>query len=312
MKPTLIRMSKVMLTLTTVLLSACNIYEDRSCPPMHVEFKYDYNMFYQNLFAEQCNKIELFIFNDKGILVERIAEEGNRLKDINYKMPVRLNDGAYTFMAWGGHKDSYSLHSAVIGATSITEMTLRLNSIDNHSKKKLEPLWNGTPISVSVRNGHGGIETINLIKNTKHLNITLHSKNESFNAEDVAIEVKCANGSYLYDNSKADDTEIIYSPFQAENKTELEASFAIDLLRLVKGDKAMLSIIDKKTGKSMLPTDDIDLIDLLLKTIPYGMSAQEYLDREAIWDFSLYTKESFIAIMIQINGWTVWSQDNEL
>lgn len=312
MKWIIVRRLRMLLILTTVLLNACNIYEDTGCGPLHVDFKYDYNMSYQNLFRQECKKIELFIFDDHGVLIKRIIEESDLLEQCDYKMPVRLNPGNYTFMVWAGDLKSYTLNKTTIGVTSLNEMTLDLKHTNHLSKEPLEPLWNGTPLSVSVRSGYGRSETINLIKNTNRLNISLHSMNETFNAHDIAIEVKCANGSYYYDNSQGDKSPITYRPYKSENKTEQEAMFEIDLLRIVKGVETKLRVINKKTGQSMLPMEEIDLVDFLLKTKPHGMSDQEYLDREDTWNFSLYTKQNFIAVMIQINDWIVWSQDDEL
>lgn len=311
MKRTKLRVLQLMTIAVVVVLTSCNIWEDNSNCAMHIQFKYDYNMLQQNLFPTQCDKVELFVFNADGKLIQRIVEEGEALKNQDYAMPLHLDAGNYTLMAWAGHKSSYALTNANNGS-SLHEMILDLNHKDYNWQQPLEPLWNGTPIPLSIENTYGEKRTINLIKNTNRLNLKLYSKDNDFNANDVEIRIKSANGSYHYDNSPADKKSITYRPFKEENLNGKEAAYSIDCLRLVDGEDVKLSVINKKTGESMLPTREIDLIDFLLKTKPQGMGRQEYLDREDTWNFSLYTKQAFIAIMIQINGWIVWSQDDEL
>lgn len=317
MKRTKLRMLQFMAILFMAMLTSCNIWEDNShCAtpmpsPTYIKFKYDYNMAYQDLFPVQCDKVELFVFDANDNLIQRIEESGDALKNQNYKMPLELSAGDYTLMAWAGHKESYTLENAENG-TSIHDILLHLNHTNHTSNKELEALWNGTILPLSIKETSGKTETINLVKNTNRFTIKLHSMSDDFDANDFIVEIKSANGSYHADNTSADNNKIIYQPFFAESVTPKESAYSLDCLRLVDGEETRLRIIDKKTGSSMLPTEDIDLIDFLLKTKPMGMGRQEYLDREDTWEFSLYTKQTFIAIMIQINGWTVWSQDDEL
>lgn len=61
------------------LLWCCSFPEEHDSCPMYVQFVYDYNMANEDKFAEQCGRIELFVFDESGRLVQRIIDEGSRL-----------------------------------------------------------------------------------------------------------------------------------------------------------------------------------------------------------------------------------------
>jgi hypothetical protein len=295
------------------------IKEDNDDCPMYVRFKYDYNMEFEDLFNEQCTKVELFVFDENGVLIQEITREGDALKDPSFKIPLYLDAGTYTIMAWGGRKDSYDLSEYVIGETTIDDLTLDLKA-RTESSDEIEPLWNGTPKTFTITKAYGHEEVIDLVRNTNTVNVHigyLPTAEGRYNPEDLEIVITAANTTYDSYNNFTNARTVSYYPF---NVTDTTTVYSINTLRFVKGQDVTISIRDKNTGTVVLAEQD--LISLLLAGKPYepehpDLEDQEYLDRKYIWDLYINLAEGpdrsyYIAVDIIINGWTVWHQDVNL
>lgn len=295
----------LVLVLSAMSFWSCDtIYDDLSDCHMYIQFKYDYNMDKTDKFADQCDKVEVFLFDANGVLVRTITDSGENLKKAGYRIEIPIHSGNYTVMAWAGRKDSYDLTDMTVGTSTKDDLVLKLKSTANTHDGELEPLWSGTPVDFTYTGSSHHVETIDLVKNTNRVNLQVNMDS------DLEVKIMGANGSYLYDNSFADTQTITYKPFST-TKTTGQSSFSFSSLRLVKGQDVRLSVIDKTTGKSLLPAGDWDLIAYLLKTKPSGMTDQEYLDRQDTWNISLHI-DGYIAVSIEINGWLVWNQESEL
>lgn len=304
------------LVLSIVSFWGCDtIYDDLSDCHMYIRFKYDYNMDKTDKFADQCDKVEVFLFDAEGVLVRTITDNSAALKNPGYRIEVPIHSGDYTVMAWAGRKDSYDLTDMTVGTSTKDDLILKLKTSANTHNGELEPLWSGTPVSFTYTGSSHHTETIDLVKNTNTVNLLIAGlKTGSLDLNNVEVKITAANGSYLYDNAFADTQTITYLPFGSSTVTldpqTENLKFSLNTLRFVKGHNVRFSVIDKTTGKSLLPFADMDLIEYLLKTKPSGMTDQEYLDREDTWNITLLP--AYQSVTIEINGWIVWTQDSEL
>ena len=302
------------------LLWCCSFPEEHDSCPMYVQFVYDYNMANEDKFAEQCGRIELFVFDESGRLVQRIIDEGSRLSHAGYRIPLSLNSGTYTLMAWGGSLSSFYYLSEPETNVSLKEdIVLQFDSRNGESASELNPLWNGTPVTFTIEQAYGHTETVSLVKNTNRINLTLYASQGTTlpAAGNIDVKLTAANGSYHVDNLFADTQQVTYRPFNEPQETDGKIVYSLSTLRLVQGENVRLEVTDRTTGRSLLSSSDMDLIDYLLETLPATMQAQEYLDRQDTWEIELYLgsndvfgETAYTAIMIKINGWTVWSSQS--
>ncbi|HIS33611.1 MAG TPA: FimB/Mfa2 family fimbrial subunit [Candidatus Avirikenella pullistercoris] len=299
--------------------TACSFHDDNDSCPMYVEFMYDYNMANEDKFAEQCGRIELFVFDGTGTLIQRIEDEGEHLARTGYRIPLVLSGGTYTLMAWSGDIAPFSyVKEPVLNSTKKEELVLRLDRQSDEFSAELKPLWNVTSaVPFTIERSFGYVKTLKLLKNTNRINLTLHGGEDTVlpALDDIEVKLTACNGAYHYDNRFADQELIIYRPFAAAIPKADQFSFSLSTLRLVQGQEVLLSAVDRTTGYSLLPSAQIDVIEYLLRTLPAGMAAQEYLDREDTWNIDLYLSRSgspYMAVMIKINGWTVWNQSGSL
>lgn len=304
--------------LITVFAVACSFHEEYDACPMYVRFLYDYNMAGEDLFAKECGRVDLFVFDQNGRLVQRTVDEGSHLAETGYRIPLSVGSGTYTVMAWGGTLASMSyLSDPVENLSVIDDLILRFNDLE--SAAELEPLWNGTPVTFTVEQTYGHEETVRLIKNTNQINLTLYgAQNTALPAtDDIEVKLTAANGTYRYDNDFVDmDNMITYRPFAFSETSNAGLGYSFSTLRLVRGQSVGLAVIDRTTGRSLLSSafSNIDVINYLLETKPANMEAQEYLDRQDTWNIELYLQgansgsgETYTAVLIKINGWTVWA-----
>ena len=74
----------------------CDVYYD-------IRFKYDYNIKYADAFANEVNSLALYIFDEDGILIEKVVTtDKEELSKEDFHIRLELPAGCYTLLAWGG------------------------------------------------------------------------------------------------------------------------------------------------------------------------------------------------------------------
>ena len=76
----------------------------------YVRFVYDYNLEYIDLFHKQATKMNLYVFDEKGVFVTELKEEsGAFAPDYLMTLPGAMAGRRYIFVAWSGLYDKYSM-----------------------------------------------------------------------------------------------------------------------------------------------------------------------------------------------------------
>ena len=195
---------------------------------------------------------------------------------------------------------------------------------------------------VSVQPGYATYATISLIRDTKHLNITLRQIDnpEAINADDYEVTIVDANSTLASDNSVLPGDSLLYTPYaqwttryEDNEGTSIEgdihpatrssfinrtAHYNLMFNRLMY-DKdsekcAKLRIRNKQTGKTVAL---VNLPSILAEgRIAYewqNYSPQEYLDREYDYelDFFLLSGDEwkYLDIHIHVLAWTLRKQN---
>src|SRR3712207_1634119 len=85
------------------LFSSCEkrIYEELPPCGVDVRFVYDYNMKYADAFVHEVKRVNLYLFDEQGILQEYWQEEGNPFA-ADFVIPVHVPAGKYKLLAWCG------------------------------------------------------------------------------------------------------------------------------------------------------------------------------------------------------------------
>lgn len=297
--------------IATLVLWGCEpIYDDlRECR-VSLQFEYGYNMAGVDRFALECNKVELFLFDSTGKLCYKNTVSGSELSKPGFKMEIPVSKGDYTAVAWVGRGNSYELSGTQPNISTKDNLTLKLLCTEGNIRKEImEPLWHGQK-AISFDGRADRMETVSLVRNSNTFNLTLSHPDAGTRAQaSPEIKITATNGEYDSENIPCDGEDITYMPYSTTAEGE-QFKASMKTLRLLDGKDIRLSVNDN--GTSLLPTGDIDLVEYLLKTKPEGMTGQEYLDREHIWNMEIYYNQDWIAVLIKVNGWTVWTQGMEM
>lgn len=301
-----------------------------------LRFKYDYNIKFADAFANEVNSVALYIFDQSNILIEEITTTDKQaLSSGTFEIPLQLEPGHYTLLAWGGlmNEESFDmLADTKIGTTKLEELQVMMHREHNEDgeatvEDDLLPLYHGT-MSLDVTDAPGTyIETMPLMKDTNAVRILLHEMSgHDVDADKFIFEIKDNNGLYDWDNTLLEDEEITYSAwYQATGSAEMEeyatrtvtevnvalAELAIGRMRA--DASPILYIKSRETGEDLVRIPLADYALLVKGYYRESMSDQEYLDRQDEYTLTFFLDEGeWVSSVIYINSWRVVLNDTGL
>ena len=301
-----------------------------------IRFKYDYNIKFADAFAHEVNSIALYVFDENDVLVEEIATTDKKaLSSGNFEIPLELQPGKYTLMAWGGlmNEESFDmLADTKVGVTRREELQVRMHRQHDEDGKArvsedLLPLYHGTmPLEVSALPGTF-TETMSLKKNTNVIRILLHEMSgHDVDADKFIFEINDSNGLYDCDNNLLDDEMITYSAWHQStgsadvDDTDVKAVTSVSVAlaeltigRMRAGESPVLHIRNRETGEDVFRIPVADYALLVKGYYRQGMGDQEYLDRQDEYTMTFFLDEGeWVSSVIYINSWRVVLNNSEL
>lgn len=282
---------------------------------MALKFRYDYNLPGEDLFAVQVEAVKVFVFGRDGGYVQTLSESGDALKRADYRMEVPSGMKGCTMVVWAGRTERfYSLPQMKTG-DPIGNLFLKYEPAGSESAAHLDPLWHAGPTAMTFSEENGTVQTVSLTRITNDVTLSVSRENAPVEMSEFVVNITAADGVYDHACRSVEGAPEIRYGLCADQCGQ-DARF--HLMRLEPGASAFLSVA-KRSSTEAADTGDsfsIDLTDYLLKALPEGMTAGEYLDRRYDWDVSLNIADEpgggFTALSITINGWTYWFNPTEL
>lgn len=263
----------------------------------------------KDLFAEQVEQVAVFVFDSNHKYMATCQESGAALKRNGYKMvfPYTLKD--CVMVTWAGKTDQYYALPDMKMGDSIEKLTLIFAPNHYISNEGIDPIWYSGPAITTFAEDGGFAQTVNLIRDTNDITFKLKDRaGKTLDPTQYEVKIQSPNGGYDYRNNYLSNNPIL-THFPHSYLGDVDHSSLFRMMRLVDGDNALLSIIEKKTGRvvSIGSQTSINLIDFFAETVPNDMSLQEYLDRRYEWDITLnIDTDSYLAVCINVNGWIKW------
>ena len=301
-----------------------------------IRFKYDYNIKFADAFTNEVNSVALYVFDENDVLVEEIATTDKQaLSSGTFEIPLELEPGNYTLMAWGGLMDEESfdmLADTQVGTTKREELQVKMHrQYDENGNAKVSedllPLFHGS-MPLEVKDIPGTFtETMSLMKNTNVIRILLHEMSgHDVDADKFIFEINDDNGLYDWDNTVLEDEMITYSAWHQSTGTadvddndvkavtEINVALAeLTIGRMRAGDSPVLHIKDRETGKDVFRIPVADYALLVKGNYRQGMGDQEYLDRQDEYTMTFFLDEGeWLSSVIYINSWRVVLNNSEL
>lgn len=341
---------KMAVALTAVItvsaLSSCGmIYEDEGDCNTYcdVRFVYDRNMEFADAFASKVEAVDLYVFDADGKFLRQVSERGDALKADGYRMPLDLQPGRYTVLAWcglDGELDSYDVPDATPGVTSLEEMQCRLADREAAGAEtrigRIDNLFHGmTTFDLPDEEGRHTY-TVELTKNTNNVRVVLaNTSGEALNADDFVFSITDENGLLAHDNSVLDDELLTYRPFYTAQGTAgsgvsvyddaitsanvVLAEFTVSRLVKDKDTRTMLTITKAQpetdgTHKTVLSIPLVDYALLVKGFYNRDMDDQEYLDRQDEYNMTFFLDDNgnWLSSSVIINSWRVVLSDVDL
>lgn len=306
-------------------LSACDgiIYKDLDPCELMISYKYDYNLLEADAFASQVKRVDLFIFDEKGLSVASpIRVEGDPFEK-GFSHPLNLAPGTYTFVAWAGLYDkSYSISNI----KDLDAMRVSINNTKQISDKALDHLWHGIVSKVEVKGLPNEHIVIPLIKdtNTFKINLVTTTNQETFDAGAYSIEIVSTNEVMDGYNELVPNRPITYLPYLSEVNSNVDIegtkyvglSYELRTGRLFAKNNDKIIIRDMSTNKIVgRPIDMNTYINLYRLSFHQGMPLQEYMDRQDQYVITFmfnFEHPNFDALTIAINGWIIREHSDNL
>lgn len=339
--------------MTGASLASCERFfeqEDDCDPHLYLQFVFDRNMYYNDdymvgadAFAAQVSSVDVYVFNPKtGSFITHLAEKGEPLRQPGYRMPLDLPAGEYEFIAWCGLADNegdFTVPQYVQSSSELKCLMNRKKDSDGtaYSDRNLHDLYHGSVTHTFPDTEGEHTATVNLTKDTNHIQLALQHYAGPLNPEEFEIKITDANGYLGSNNAVLEDETIEYRPWgqrfgivdmsranddnwyydeEEENKREdtnyLVSEFTTS--RLMADRNPIFTVYDKVAGEMVFSIPLVKYI-LMMKSERYSrLQDQEYLDREDEYDFMVILenrdKEGWFGVQIVINGWHVVNNGN--
>ena len=323
-------------------LGSCDVLEEEEedCA-VYVRFKYDMNMEFTDAFQHAVNSVTLYAFDKDGVLAYQKTEEGELLKQDNYRMRLdgisHSNKAEYDFITWAGDADrdeSFIIPMLTVGQSTKEDLIYQLKRAGGGIvNDDLKELFHGQVENLSFGRAAAASKMeevlVPLTKNTNSIRIILQQvSGKPISVDDFRFTITDKNGKMNFDNSIMEDEMLTYEAWhtgdgnaelengqvQQEGVTSINVAIAeLSTVRLMDELEPILTITTVE-GEQVL---SIPLVDcaLLYKREKYSsMPNQEYLDREDEYNFTFFLDENnnWISSSIIINSWRVVLQNSDL
>lgn len=320
----------------SLMLTGCSwVTEDgiEKCPAqLSVSFTYDRNIKFADAFAHEVTSVNVWAFDQSGRLVWTGAENGDALKDKDFKLDTNLPEGTYDFVSWCGLKDNADFSLDTYTPASKEELETKLKTISegdaNVSASDLPGLFHGmtSGVKYEIDPMRPTMKTVNisLTKDTKDIRIMLqHLDGSPIENRDFEVTITDANSWLAYDNEVITDCPLVtYKPWNikygqvtrpdAEQdsraiSTVASLLFELSTSRLMVDSKVILTVHRNWDDTDIIRIPLVDYL-LLVKGNYGNMSDQEYLDRQDDYSIIFFIDKNsnwYIAGGIYINSWAV-------
>lgn len=313
-------------------LSCSTIFTNQEdCPSgVSLKFIYDYNMEYANAFHTKVHCVSVYVFDETGNHVMTVGESSDVLSDEDYRMPLVLEPGNYTLLAYGGlacpdRSFDITSYGSKASGSHINDMYVNLKHEDFESDQSLHNLFYGSA-ELEVSHVDEFIEQdVFMMKNTNNIRIVLQqANNRPLELDTFRFFITDDNSCMDKNNDIVPKGMVSYKPWATgettvgtaeDGETPINVLFAeLSTSRLTTGTSPKLIVQNAETGEDIINIP-LNQYLLLLKSQLYSkMGSQEFLDRESEWSlvFLLDDGLRWINTRIVINDWIVRLNNAEM
>ncbi len=196
------------------------IYDDlEPCPHgVSLRFVYDYNMEFADAFPKKVDCLTVLVYDAKGTHVATHTVAGAELQDEHFRMNLDLEEGDYSFVAYGGmacERRSFDFGTLPRPGARLDELTVALDCdcLTNPDRKRLHDLYWGTLALRTADLYQEGV--VKMMKNTNNIRIVLQQQHgEPVDDKDFLFEIHDDNTLFSgVDNDLIAAGPVTYTPW---------------------------------------------------------------------------------------------------
>lgn len=318
------------LSILGVIFGGCDslIYDNLEDCPQGVYVKF-YSMTpceTDSTFIGDVTALSVFAFdeNDKLVITHQ-QQNASLTRDFEVLMPV--SNGNYTFVAWAGVNDNFTVESFTPGTTTKQDvmMTLKMNDskavqLGNHK------VWQGESRTVNMPDPAvtGALykhTAVNLREVTNRVKLIVEFDRTTMKEKlpkDLRVKVSSANNSMHIDGATKRNGAPIEYPAQDVVITDDVGEWNYSLLDLVTGMSNNLKITLEEegdnSGEEKIVFDGDLIASILLRAVDKGVSLDCENDFEVRFEIKDYCVECWthFSCNIYVNDWLVHSYSTDL
>ncbi len=243
----------------------------------------------------------LFVFDENGLFVDVYENRAAAFGNDEYTMTLPLEKGKYAFAGFRGMYGCYSVVPAqfVKGVTTFSEAVFRLNcAADNTVRESPHCLFSGLLATAEVT-GRSGHFDVYMERNTNIINLRTEGLEPS--SDNYTLSISDNNSHYGFGNDFASCPTLDYiAGCEKDGQGQLSASLTV--MRLAANRHPVFTVYNDSRQRNLYQAD---LMELIMRIPGINLTARHEFDILLLFDVNM-------DVTVQINGWTVLEEENEL
>lgn len=324
--------NKILITLFALgtIFWGCNslVYDDLADCPQGVYVKF-YSMTpcaSDSMFIGSVASLTLFAFDENNKLVTSVTQSNVTLsRNFEVKMPV--SNGNFTFVAWAGINDKFTVPSFINGTTTKKDVMLTLKSASGVAANlDGTQVWQGeSPVVYLPDPALSGSlykhTAINLKEVTNRVKVVVEFDKQTmkeYDTEKLQVEVSSDNATLRIDGSMPYNEPVLTTPLNGSTYADNIATWDFSMLALKTGYKNKLHIFYTGNKAEAETVFNGDLIAMILLAAQNGAAnldcENDFTIKVFIKDYCVecWEKDTYFSCAIYVNDWLIHSYQTEL
>lgn len=310
-----------------ILLWGCQsmIYEDlKDCPQgVYVKFYSKNTCANDTTFLGEVPALAIFAFDDRGKLKAIVEQENVNLKQ-DFDILVPISDGNYSLIAWAGVDDNFRKNTFTLGATSMQDVMLSIDSARNNIARTnaIGQIWQGKSPTICLPDPseYGSLykhTAINLRELTTRVRVIVEfdeTIKEDLDPKKLDVTLSSANGVINIDGRTPSNIPLLtYEPIDKKIEDNISI-WDYSMLNLTPGCNSKLNITYNANSKKETVFSGDLISSILLKAAEKGVN----MDCEKDFTVKFLVKEvcsdckTPFSSSIYINDWLIYSYSTDL
>ena len=309
------------------ILGSCDslIYEDlKDCPQgVYVKFYSMTPCASDSTFIGSVPSLTVFAFDENNKLVTSYSQKNVDLSR-NFEVLMPVSNGNYTFVAWAGVDDKFTVSAFTNGKTTKKDVMLALKSADGvASNLSGTHVWQGESPVVHLPDpaeyaSYYEHTAVNLHEVTKRLKVIVEFDKATmkyYDPEKLHVTVSSTDGTLLIDGTMPLNQNALVYPFSSSVIEDNIGTWNYNLLDLKTGYDNKLNIYytgNKPEGETVFNGDLIAMILLAAQDGKVNLDCDnDYTVKVLIKDYCVECWTHF-SCSIYVNDWLVHSYSTVL